>query len=58
MEEKIDKPLLHAQVWVNGQITIGVAISYSQMIHVARVPSPMWDREPNWDPALVLGLAH
>ena len=32
MAEKMDKPILHVQRWINGQITIVVTISYLRMI--------------------------
>ena len=47
---KMDDPILHMQGWVNGGITIEVARVYSQIIHGDRLPSPLQDRDPDWDP--------
>ena len=41
MAEKREEPLSQVRGWVNGQITIDVAKSYSQMIRGARTPSPL-----------------
>ena len=38
---KIGEPPLYVQVWVNGQISIVVAISYYCMICGAHIPSPL-----------------
>ena len=56
MVAKLEEIISHVRGWVNGRITIGVARSYSRMICGARLPSPLWDREPDWDlgPGLVL----
>ena len=47
MAEKRDKPLSQVRGWVNGQIAIAVASSYSKMIRRARLPSPLREREPD-----------
>ena len=57
MEKKREEPLSQVWRWVNGRIVIAVARSYSQMIHGARLPSPLREREPGWDPELGIGLA-
>ena len=57
MAEKREEPLLQVRGWVNGQIAIAVARSYSQMIHEARIPSPLRKWETSWDPEPVIGLA-
>ena len=54
MAEKMDKPILHLRAWVNGQIEIAVATSYPKMISGAELPSPIQEKEPDFD--LVLGL--
>ena len=36
--------------WVNGRIAIAVSRSCSQMICGAWLPSPLREREPEWDP--------
>ena len=33
MAEKMYKPISHVRGWINGQITIGVAIYYVQIFH-------------------------
>ena len=50
MAEKRAEPLLQVQGWENGLIAIAVARSYSRIICGARVPSLLWEREPDWDP--------
>ena len=57
MEEKRQEPLLQVQGWVNGQIKIAVARSYSRMICRDRLPSPLQERYLGWDPELGIGLA-
>ena len=49
MVEKREDPLLQIQEWVKGCIKIAVARSYSRMIRGARLPSPLREREPDWD---------
>ena len=56
MAEKIDEPILHVQGWINGQIAIMAARSYSRMIRGAQLPSPLRDQEPDWDPPSGMGL--
>ena len=50
MVEKRDEPILQVREWINGQITIVVVKYYSLMIRGAQLPSPLQDREPDWDP--------
>ena len=57
MAAKMDEPISHVLGWINGRIIIAVVRSYSRMIRVAQLPSPMRDREPDWYPALSLRLA-
>ena len=54
----MDEPISHVRGWINGRIAITVVRSYSHMICGARLPSPLRDREPDWDPELGIGLAH
>ena len=53
----MEEPILKIRVWVNGQISMAVARSYSQMIHGARVPSPLQTQQTDWELTLGLGLA-
>ena len=57
MAEKMDEPISHVHVWINGRSEIAAARSYSQIICGDRLPSPLRDRDPDWDPASVFGLA-
>ena len=57
MASKMDKPISHVYIYINGQITITVVRSYSRMIRGARLESPLQDREPDWDPELGIELA-
>ena len=57
MAEKREEPILQVRGWLNGKITISIARSYSQMIRGARIPSPLQEQEPGWDPELGIGLA-
>ena len=43
MAEKLKEPISDIRGWVNGQIVIAVARSYSHMICGARLPSPLRD---------------
>ena len=56
MAEKNDEPILHVWGCINSRITIEVTISYSLMIHVAWLPIPLQDWEPDWGLASGLGL--
>ena len=56
MSEKREEPLFQVRWWVNVRITIAVAKSYSRMIRGARLPSPLQEQEPIWDPELGIGL--
>ena len=57
MAAKMDEPITHVRLWINGQFSIEVARSYSQIICVSRLPSPLRCQDPDWDPGSVLGLA-
>ena len=57
MAAEMDEPISHVRVWINGRIEIAVARSYSQIIHGYRLPNPLRDQYPKWDPELGLGLA-
>ena len=57
MDAKMEEPISHVKGWVNGQIAITAARSYSRMIRGARVPSPLRTREPDWDSGSGLDLA-
>ena len=54
MAAKMDEPILHVHVWINGRIAIAVTRSYSKMIGGDQLPSPLRDQEMEWD--LELGL--
>ena len=56
MAVKRAKPLSQLWGWVNVRIAIAVVRSYSRMIRGARLPSPLWEREPYWDPESGIGL--
>ena len=58
MAAKMDEPISHVRGWINDRIAIAVERSYSRMIHGARLPSLLRDREPDWDPESGIGLAH
>ena len=57
MEEKSEETLSQVQGWVNKRIKIAVARSYSLMIHGARLPIPLQEREPDLDTEPGIGLA-
>ena len=50
MAEKTYKPILHVRGWINGRIAITVFRLYSRMIYGDQLPSPLWYRDPDWDP--------
>ena len=54
---KMDESILHVSRWINGWFTISASRSYSQIIHRARLPSTLQERETDWDMELGLGLA-
>ena len=56
-EEKREEPPSQVRGWVNRRINIAIVRSYSQMIRRARPPSPLREREPDWDPESGIGLA-
>ena len=47
MTEKMDEPILHVQIWINGQVAIAVSRLYSCMIRGARLLSDMRDQDPD-----------
>ena len=53
----LEEPISHVRGWVNGQIEIAAAKLYSRMIRGDRLPSPLRDQEPDWDPELGLSLS-
>ena len=55
---KMDEPISHVQGWRNVQIATLVAKFYSHMINVDWLPSRLQEQDPDWEPALGLGLAH
>ena len=57
MAEKREEPLSQVREWLNGQITITVARSYSWMIRGAWLPSLLRDQETGWDPESEIGLS-
>ena len=57
MAAKRAEPLSQVWGWVNSRTTIAVARSYSQMIRGAQLPSPLWKRDQDWYPELVIVLA-
>ena len=57
MAVKMEELISHVRGWVNSQIEITVAISYSHMIHGAHILSPMQDRSTTWEVGLGLELA-
>ena len=56
MAEKHKETISHVHGWVNGQILLAVTRLYSLMIRGAHLPILLWDREPEWDSGLGLGL--
>ena len=56
MVEKMDKPILHVHGWINGQIAIGIAGSYSSMFRRACLSGPLQDQDPDWDLLFDIGL--
>ena len=57
MAAKMDEPISNVRGWINGRTEIAVAIYYSHMIRGAQLPSPQWDRNPDWDTESGFGLA-
>ena len=57
MVAKREEPISHVLGLINGRITISVERLYYHMICVERLPSPLWDQEPDRDLGLGLGLA-
>ena len=56
MSKKLEERISHVCWWVNGWVTIEFLRSYSRMIRGDPLPSPLKDREPDWDPILGLFL--
>ena len=56
MAEKREETPLQVRGRVNGRIAIAVAKSYLGMIRGARLPSPLWEQEPDWDTEFGIGL--
>ena len=54
MEEKTEEPILQVRFWVNGWTAIVVAKFYSHMIRGDCLPSPLQDRDKDWE--LVSGM--
>ena len=50
MVAKMDEPISHVQGWIDFQIAIAVARSYSYMILGDRLPSSLWDQDTYWYP--------
>ena len=57
MAEKMEEPILQVRGWVNGRTEIAVARLYYRIICGARLPSPLQDRDLDWESGLGLGLA-
>ena len=57
MEEKGKESLSQVRGWVKKRIAISMVSYYSQMICRVRLPRPLREREPVWDPELGIGLA-
>ena len=53
---QMEKPILHVHGWINSQIKIAVAGSYSHMICGTRLTSPVQDRDNDWRSDSGLGL--
>ena len=63
MEAKRDETILQVRGWINGQTEIAFPKSYSCMIHIDQLLSPLWERDPYWDPEYIIrnrfgGLNH
>ena len=56
MATKMDETILHVKSWVNGQIAIAVARSYSQVLRGAQFPIPLHTLELEWALGSGLGL--
>ena len=54
---KMEEPISHARIWVDFRIAMTVARSYSRMIQVSCLPSPLQDRETDWKSGSGLVLA-
>ena len=57
MEARMEEPILHVLCLVNGQIAIAFMRLYCSMILVACLPSLLWEKNPDWELSLGLGLA-
>ena len=50
MAVKMHEPISNIQGWINGKITIIVAILHSIMICGSQLTSHLWYMESGWDP--------
>ena len=57
MAAKMDEPISHVRIWINGRIAIAVARSYSHIIRGAQIIIPLRDQEPDWELASGIRLA-
>ena len=58
MAAKMEKHILHTQSCINGRFATAVARYCAQMIRRYQLPSPLQDRELDWDPTSGFRLAH
>ena len=49
MAKVLEDPISHILGWINGWIFISVARLYLRMLCGACLPSPLWEREPEWE---------
>ena len=56
--EKMYDPILNVRGWINRRIPIAVTRSYSRMIRISWLSSPLRDRYTDWGLESGLGLAH
>ena len=57
MAAKMEEPISYLKGLVNSRIEIAFARFYYQMLHRDRVPSPLRNRDPNWESVSGLVLA-
>ena len=57
MAAKMEEPISNVKGWVNGRTAITSVMSYSRILHGARIQSPLHTREPDWDSGLGLAFA-
>ena len=53
----MEEPILLEQWWVNGWIATEVMRFYSSLIHGVCIPRLLWNREPDLEMILGMGLA-